>query len=496
MINQKRNGCATAIYSRGLGSEVSGDFTLPDYQNEIRRILEVIPTVLPPAKYVSDTSAEFNGTVDYQVVYVGADGGVYSVPLSSDYNISVPLDNVGREAAISAFCTVSAENVSTRVSAPRRLGIRTRLRADICVLAHSECGSTIAAGAAASDIYTYTEKIPTLQSESATTDIIKVSYIAPLGSEDVRVVLADAGMCEMVCNSREGVIDCSGTLNLRLLCVSEESGEYTTLESKIPVEGQIDMDSVSADSLCRTCGYVSDVEINVTDAGIECEIGVIFEGKCTNIYEAEYMSDMYSTEYDCICRMENKSVRRMLCHAQSGFTVSERIALENTSLPADAEIVECTASAGFDRCECMGNKCAFSGNAKFCVIYSKDGEMWSTELAVPIKYEAPTLYESDANAEISSFEACAGIYAPKIRINDGNVCIDAEVYFSGECMTQKTVSVVEEAQIGETKSKREPELVVCYPAKEDTVWSIAKRYSVAPSAVIGDPKNDKYVMIE
>ena len=40
------------LCDKTLRSEVSEDYTLPDYQPEIRRILHVIPTVLPPAKYV------------------------------------------------------------------------------------------------------------------------------------------------------------------------------------------------------------------------------------------------------------------------------------------------------------------------------------------------------------------------------------------------------------------------------------------------------------
>ncbi len=497
MFNEKGNGCASAVYSRGFGSEVSGDFTLPDYQNEIRRILEVIPTVLPPAKYVSDTAAEFNGTVDYQVVYVGADGGIYSVPLSSDYNISVPLENIGRDAALSAFCSIAAENVSTRVSAPRRLGIRTRLRADICVLAHTDCTGAVPEGAAVSDIYTRTEKIPTVCCESATTDIIKVSYIAPLGADALRVVLADASVCECSCTPREGgALDCNGTLCLRLLTVNEESGEYSTLESKIPVEGQLDMESVTPESLCRVCGTVSEVSINVSDSGIECELGIIFEGKCANIYEAEYMSDIYSTEYECICKSESKSVRRMLALCQSGFTVSERIPLSSTSIPEDAQLTECTARAMLDKCECEGSKCVFSGNAVFCVIYSKDGEMWSSEVNVPLKYESPTLYGAEAGTEAVGFEATAVLSTPKVRISEKNLCIDAEVYFSGECMTQTNVSAIREVQLGERREPRESELVVCYPINGDTVWSVAKRYAVAPSSVMGNPESDKYVIIE
>ena len=39
-MTDERNGClALPIYERAFGAEVTGDFTLPDYQNEIRRIL-------------------------------------------------------------------------------------------------------------------------------------------------------------------------------------------------------------------------------------------------------------------------------------------------------------------------------------------------------------------------------------------------------------------------------------------------------------------------
>ena len=67
------------LCDRTVNTEVSGDFTLPDYQPELRRLLAVMPTPLPPAKYVGSTGVELNGTVDYQVLYVGGDGGIYSV---------------------------------------------------------------------------------------------------------------------------------------------------------------------------------------------------------------------------------------------------------------------------------------------------------------------------------------------------------------------------------------------------------------------------------
>ena len=66
------------LCERTVTTELSNDYTLPDYQPEIRRILKVIPSILPPAKYIGGNNAEFNGTIDYNMLYVGADGGIYS----------------------------------------------------------------------------------------------------------------------------------------------------------------------------------------------------------------------------------------------------------------------------------------------------------------------------------------------------------------------------------------------------------------------------------
>ena len=64
------------LCDRTVNTEINGEYTLPDYQPEIRRLLNVGLTVLPPAKYVGAGGVELNGTVEYRVLYVGGDGGL------------------------------------------------------------------------------------------------------------------------------------------------------------------------------------------------------------------------------------------------------------------------------------------------------------------------------------------------------------------------------------------------------------------------------------
>ena len=84
-----------ALCDRTVSMEISGEYTLPEYQVPIRRILGARPTVLPPAKYVSGAGVELNGTVELQVLYVGTDGALYTAPLSAEYSVSVPLEQMG-----------------------------------------------------------------------------------------------------------------------------------------------------------------------------------------------------------------------------------------------------------------------------------------------------------------------------------------------------------------------------------------------------------------
>ena len=84
----------------------------------------------------------------------------------------------------------------------------------------------------------------------------------------------------------------------------------------------------------------------------------------------------------------------------------------------------------------------------------------------------------------------------KVRIDGGNLCVDAELNVSADCVSEQTVSTVEKVTFGEAISRPESELIVCYPSPDDTLWSVAKRYKVAAQNISGDPEKDRFVMIE
>ncbi len=493
MINGTANGKAqilnNTLCEKNVITEAAGDFTLPDYQNEIRRILHVFPTVLPPTRYVNGSSAEFSGTVDYQVLYIGADGGVYCAPLSSDYAFSVPLEGEGN---VFAHCTVSAESVNTRVSAPRRMSIRTKLRANVRAYGEVECSLDVGEEINPTTVYTKTQRCMSCAPQSSLSDVIDINYICPLPTEDTRVISAEAKPVILGSSAAEGTVMCTGELVLRLFCVREESGEYSTVESRAPFDGEIDIEGCSDTANIRTRGHVAQMSVEVTDAGIECNVGVLLEGICFCSEEREYIDDVYSSERECECSLRTVSAREVAYCDTSSFTLSERMPLGGASLSDDAEILLSSGTATVDKCSISEGRCIFGGNAVFTMLCKREEEIFCTDITVPIRYECAC----PSRHEAASFDCFAQILDCRVKISEGNLCIDAEISLSADVLCECAATFANRAVFGEYIDASEGELIVCYPTSDDTAWSVAKRYSVAPSAVIGNPSTDKYVIIE
>ena len=494
-MNERENAYLSAVlFERSFGAEASADFILSDYQTEIRRILHVSQTVLPPSKYVGNDSAEFNGTIDYQVMYIGADGGIYSIPLSSDYSFSTPIDKAEHKdviADVSVLCSVSPESVSTRVSSPRKLTIKSRLRP--CVRAYAKIPATARLGSDASPTDVYKRMVSTscVQCECGTSDVFSVSSTLPFDSEDIRVVFAESKIDVTDAQISGNSVCCKGNVLISLLCVSEESGQYKKLTAKTGFEGDVDTEQVLNGSV-RVNGIPSEMSVTITDSGIECTVGILLQAEVCTDAPVEYTADVYSVKKQCDCVMRGVESRsKQLCRT-SNFTVSERLPLSSTGIPEEAEILYTTASVNMDKCDTSDNKYVFSGNGVFTVIYKKEGDVYSSDVSVPIKY----LADAESALPPACFDCTAWVLDNNTKVADGNLCIDAEIGISAECFASNKLSVVDRVVFGEDIPPREPEIVVCYPSASDSVWSVAKRYKVSPSKIIGDPTTDKFVMIE
>ena len=162
------------------------------------------------------------------------------------------------------------------------------------------------------------------------------------------------------------------------------------------------------------------------------------------------------------------------------------------SLSQGAQIIDSSANIALDKCSLVEDKYVLAGAASVGVLYKNEGEIGYSDVNIPIRYQ----WQAESKAAPVSFDVSAQARNLRVKLSEENRCVDAEISACVDCFGASSANAVERVIFGGAMPARDSELIVCYPSTQDCVWSVAKRYAVAPADILGDPATDKYVIIE
>ena len=473
--------------------EITGDYTLPDYRPELRRLLYVSGRALPPAKYVGGGSVELDGAVEYGIVYVGADGGLYSAPLTGEYSLRQSMENLSafdlnEGVCVMAFCV--PESITARVTAPRKLSLRCRMRCAVSAYGKMPIGERMLGDVAPESICRLSECVQNANVMSGRSDVIMLSDELPIPFADARVVGADAGVLVSETLASDGEMRARGDVVVKLLFAAED-GSTVLQTRKLPFEGSLESEEAVLDGVSAcVAGSVSELAVRVEEDKILCDVQMILEANMGSNSEVCYTADLYSTEKPSRASYAEYEIPQFLGAVTGNLSQSERMSASEKGIPAGADVVDVYGNAMIDTCEARDGRYILSGQSRYVFICERDGEYSATEILLPLRYEtagsevAPDW--SDARADVVS---CHG------RVNGDVLELDAELAISGDFMGAQIIRVLESAEFSESKKKKSGDTVLCYPASDDTLWNIAKKYMVNPEDIEGDPASDAYLLI-
>jgi hypothetical protein len=391
---------------------------------------------------------------------------------------------------VCVFATCLPESITARVTAPRKLSLRCRMKCTVGAYGKRPIGERIVGDVAPDRICRRSERVKNAQVVSGRSDVIAVSEEMALPFSNARVVNADAGILITEVSIEGEAVSARGETVVRLLCASED-GRMVVESKKIPFAGMIDTDALSAD-LCavRITGNVGDLSVHVEEDKILCDVQLILEAHMGGNSEISYTADLYSTERACRTTEASYEVPVFLGAVTGNFSQSERMSAMEKGIPEGATVIDVYGSAMADRCEARDGRYVIHGQSRYVLICEREGEYSAIEILLPMRYEmeggAMTPDWSDVSTDVIS---CHG------RVNGDVLELDAELAIAGHFMGTKTVHALESAEFSSEKKKKSGDTVLCYPASDDTLWNVAKKYMVAPEDVEGDPENDPYVLI-
>lgn len=459
---------------RVIITELSEDLELPDYQPEIKRLLRVQAKVSPADCYIGAGTVECSGTVEYSILYSGTDGALYCAAPSGAYRFSFPVElPADFDAGEGLLCDVDnqAETVSGRVTAPRKLTLRCRLRSRTQLR-----GTRVLTDPTGSS--------PSVQRLIKTCDCARLfsetSEPFTLGDEVlcdpnngmIRVICADAQVFVSETTAGSGAVQCRGEVCLKLLCCREETGEIETIRRRVPFDRSVEVDGVAVN--CETCatGNCGDLRVTVEDGKISCDVTVALSICAVRNESQSFLRDAYSTEAECSTEMREIALPVLRGVVLGNMSLNRTLSAEEVEVRSGAVVVDTDCTVIFGSAETERGKVFLNGKCRFRSVLSEGGDWSVQEVEIPVRYET----SCEVSGQVQSLAVTAEAISCRARIDGETLSLDAEIALSGTLFGEETIQVLSGWQQGAERRSPAAVYTVCYPTREDTLWSVAKRY--------------------
>lgn len=514
-MNEIKNGqfvSEAALADRTALCDLNDEFTLPDYMPPIGRVVAVEGIAAPPSRYIGGGNVEYAGAVRYRLTYeaipdgesreaIGSSapcGELWCAELVSEYDTLIPLEKSAADGGalpdLSGCVSVAfaeVENVTARVTAPRRAYLRSRVRVRARVQAPLANGCLVRGDAPETGIRTLTAPLrcgATVVGASepiSLHDTVPAEEIAAHGKGDVRVVgcrgrifVADAVL------SPEGV-SCRGEAAIELLLCCDGEGERPfSLTRRIPLAAEIPLDSDFPEEYAPmgACawGRCTSVNAAVEDGTLVCEAECRLYADAAASGGAEYLRDIYSCDCNSEVAMREVRVFRPVFCGNANISVSggtenggRAVRISDVS----AAVIPESLSAGCDE----DGRIFVSGKLRASVVTDDGASFAGREFDLPFRY---TGVQTERGSEIRC-DADVSVAGCRARTEGDRIVCDCELAIALRSDAQCRVSTVGEVNFTSPR-KREggaADYVVCYPAADDTLWSVSRRYGADTAAV-------------
>ncbi len=474
-----------------INHEVSEEFSLPDYVPEIRKLLLIRAQALPESKYISQTSVpptlELGGTATYSIIYTSENGELCALPLSSSYDAKTNINSNG-----SVFVDTEIENCTARVTAPRKLSVKTKLKSRILGFSEEMIEENITPRSSADEMYIErkTKEIETASVLPISLEKVRMSdKIDAGGLSNVKPIWCDASVVLNDVRIQNGSVSIRGEAIIKCLCMSNE-GEKTITKS-IPIVEEIEAEGAKLNDYVAVVPRCVSLSISNSESqdgnelffDLECE----FVGEVTRNCESTVTKDAYSTKNEMEATYKEIDLYRTLKSQNASFTVSE--ALPRTK-PEISKIIEIISDPVYEKCETKGGKAHFHGKLFACVVGTTEPNENGEYEYLSETYELPIKYEADMgkiNGDVIA--RCTFLLGNlSARYDSEKFYLTAEIMPSYSAYERTKETVLDKGNIlKDIEYRRDPACVrVTFPKENETLWDVAKRYHVSVNKLVQD----------
>lgn len=460
--------------------EMTAEITLPDYRSEISRLLWVRPTVLPPTRFIGGGKADFSGPVRYDILYVGPDGRLYSAEAEEGYAFSVPVEQAaGSLQGQELMAELSPDAVISRVTGPRKLSVRCRMRAQLREYVDKDLTPRVKGV----DHEARTERlceaveckrmlsVPAVQLEL--NDAVELEH----GTGEWRLIAADGALFMPDVTATADGMRCRGevVLSLLLCCDEAEDAAPWVITRRVPFEKELPAEGLMPDCSVRAMGRVAEVRATVDEGRVLSDITVTVWGEGQAAENAILCRDMFAPGYSCECQLDEEKLQTAGVCGNRHFSASGEKPLTELGLGQDMQPILCMADGEITERRAEGEKTLLLGEMHCHVLYRRDAEYAVSDFSVPFRTAVDGVWDA----------VSVGVTVPTCRVSVVHDALraDGEVLLSVSGIAHTPVRVLTRANFSAAEPQPRADLELCYPGTGETLWEVSRRYGISPEAL-------------
>lgn len=473
-------------------TDTAAEYSLPDYNGDIKRVLYTSATMSPASKFNDDEGIGASGVVTYDVIYVNAENKIDHITFTSDYDISAKLRS---ENIVGADIQTRISSYSHRLCGPRRINMKASLTSEVRITESSAIDTEINAPAGDAEYITKSLNVSTcVFAHSAEREYAEAIMNAEGVMEDeIEIIYTAAYPVFDEISVAGGEVNIKGSFNVSELIKCGEASPIL-YKKKIPFEELVECEGMEENMVATAYANINSISSSVAadESGVSVAVSVIAEYCVRGVgnKEVRIVRDAYLKSSASEVSYEDFAYSTYLTSDKKVCTLSHTVPLSNICEGGIQNIIYTSATAKLSGIELSDASAKIGMEMKLQGI-SADIDESGAENYHPIKYsfaaeekvsfgcQIPSDSHIDCRVEVSDTIA---------TIDEENMYIDVSyVLFTEVYMTSKEVRMRELLANPEEKfEKRNSEIIVYYPEEGDTLFSVARMFHTSAKQIAAD----------
>lgn len=471
------------IRSREIAVETAeGDVIVPDVQGDVGKVLQVKTSCAIESREVSGERLTLGGTVYATILYLPAEGtGIEAMHTTLAFQHVVRLDGentfVEAEAEIGevTYYLYHSRKLNLKVSVCIRKQISSDCRCRVLTGCEADCATEIKY-----------ESVPYVAEHICSDQVLAVREQTELAGSlpDInRILFCEGKIREQEVRLMTNKAMIKGEIVLSFFYYSmEETAEYA--EHVIPFTEVVDAMGVSEDMEESTSLILSGLQIRAGEDSdgdmrmLYLEAKIFVSIRAVLMERTDLVEDLFCTEYPIECGCETLCYSRINSGASKEIPIRENVMCEDQ--PSIARIYLMDTSTAVETVTCREGNTIAEGKCKISLLYqSPEGEYCGLDKEFSFSQEL------EGELTRGDIRVTTGHFSYHL-LSAGEVELRGVIYIEGTNDEMVQVPCILQAEMTENKECNDPRpsLVIYFTQPGDTLWNVAKRYSVTRDSIV------------